>query len=147
MNLHAIANAAISAVNPNEIITLYQAVGQQNVRGLVTTRYLEPQKMTAQVQSEGNAALQHSNNTGQSAIQKRFYVHTDASLTPLGLMRQKNRSGDFIKRADGTFWLVTSMPDDFSSHGKGGWVCLVATLQTVIPDFSNQDWYIGDSND
>lgn len=138
MNLHAYANAAISAINPNEIVTLYQANGQENMRGLVTTRYLAPQKVVAQVQSEGSADLQHMGKSGQSAVQKRFYMNVHAYLKPQGLLRQKDRSGDILQCADGTFWLVTSTPSDCSNNG---WLCLVATLQTMAPDFSAEDWF------
>lgn len=140
MNLHAIANTAISAIHPNESVTLYQASGQENMRGLVTTKYLAPQEVVAQVQSEGNASLQHMGKTGQSAVQKRFYIHANTSLVPQGLVRQKDRSGDIIERADGTFWLVTSVPNDCSANG---WICLVASLQSMAPDFTGQDWFTG----
>lgn len=140
MNLHAIANAAICAVNANEPVTLYQAHGQKNVRGIVTAKYLAPQTITAQVQAEPDAALQHISETGQASIQKRFYVHADMLLTPQGLVRQLDRSGDIIQRGDGTFWLVTAMSDDFA---MSGWVCLRATLQTIEPDFTGQEWYCG----
>ncbi len=138
MNLHAIANSVIRAVNANEPVTLYQAHGQENVRGIVTAKYLAPQTITAQVQAESDAALQHMGGTGQTSVQKRFYVHADALLTPQGLVRQLDRSGDIIERGDGTFWLVTAVPDDFA---MSGWVCLRATLQTIEPDFTGQEWY------
>ncbi len=140
MNLHAIANAAICAVNANEPVTLYQASGQENVRGIVMTKYLVPQTFMAQVQAESDAALQHMSETGQSSIQKRFYVQADALMTPQGLVRQQDRSGDIIERIDGTFWLVTAVFDDFATSG---WVCLRATLQTIEPDFTGQEWYCG----
>lgn len=138
MNLHTIANAAISAVNANESVTLYQANGQENLRGLVTAKYLAPQTVTAQVQSEGDAALQHSEKTGQATISRRFYMDANDITPPQGLVRQKDRSGDIIERSDGTFWLVTATFDDFSTSG---WVCVRATLQTIEPDFTGQEWY------
>lgn len=138
MNLHAIATKAICAVNANEIVTLYQASGQENMRGLVAAKYLAPQTIAAQVQAEYEAALQHIGETGQASVQSRFYVQADALMTPQGLVRQLDRSGDIIERSDGTFWLVTAVPDDFVISG---WVCLRATLQTIAPDFTGQEWY------
>ncbi len=139
MNVHAIANSAIKAVNKNEDVLLLIAMGQRNVMGIVFPEYLEPVTISAQVQSESDAALQHIAEANQTAIVRKFYMNADAVQPPSGLVRQKERTGDLIKRADGTWWLVTAVPDDFSA--SSGWVSLRGILQTIAPDLKTQAWY------
>ena len=130
LNLHSIVRGAITAVNADETVTLYQAQGQVNEYGLVRALYSEPQSVQAQVQNATSADLAHLNNMSQSAEAMRFYLYADASFPPAGLIRPFVRTGDMIQRDDGTWWLVTSTPDDFA---RAGWVCVVGTLQEYPP--------------
>lgn len=139
MNLHKIANAAVKNVHPNEYVTLFKSVGQVNVKGIVKSQYLAPELMEAQVQEDADSGLRHTDTVNQTGHVKRFYVnkYNDANrLSPMSLMRQKQRQGDIILRADGTYWLVTQVLEEFDLH-----VVLKAELLTEPPDFSMQDWY------
>lgn len=131
LNLHAIVRGAINSVHPDETITLYQSIGQQNDdAGRVTPLYAEPQTVKAQVQSANNADLEHVNNMSQDTVVMRFYLFADVAFPPAPLERPFARGGDMIQRADGTWWLVTGSPDDFA---RVGWVCVLGTLQILPP--------------
>lgn len=133
VNLHAIVRGAINAINPDEDVTLYRASGQKNVAGKVTATYLPPVTVKAQIQSENDEALYHSNNAGQNDITKRFYLYADSVAgRPAGIIRPQARSGDIIQRVlDGTWWKVIAVIDDFSAVG---WTSVRAALQTVAPN-------------
>ncbi len=137
MNIHALANAAIRAIHPNEYITLFLALGQENVRGIVKPKYLAPIILEAQVQDEADTGLQHTENISQTGLVKRFYVNKiQEIINPQSLMRQKERTGDIILRNDGTYWLITQILEEFDLH-----TVLKGELLTKYPDFTGQDWY------
>lgn len=139
MNLHKIANAAVKTVHPNEVITLFKALGQVNELGIVKAKYLAPEALEAQVQDDADSGLTHSDTVNQTGHAKRFYLNKyseNSSLEPHDLVRQKNRTGDIILMADGTYWLVTAVIEEFDLH-----TVLKAELLTKEPDFSGQDWY------
>lgn len=139
MNLHKIANAAVKTVHPNEVITLFKALGQVNEFGIVKAKYLAPEVFEAQVQDDADSGLTHSDTVNQTGHAKRFYVNKydgGSGLEPHDLVRQKNRTGDIILRKDGTYWLVTAVIEEFDLH-----TVLKAELLTKEPDFSEQDWY------
>lgn len=139
MNLHKIANAAVKNVHPNEFVTLFKSLGQVNVKGIVKAKYLAPELMEAQVQEDADSGLRHTDTVSQTGHVKRFYVnkYNEANrLSPMSLMRQRQRQGDIILRADGTYWLVTQVLEEFDLH-----VVLKAELLAEPPDFSMQDWY------
>lgn len=130
LNLHNIVRGAITAVHPDETVTLYQSTGQVNVAGLVAPQYAAPVTVKAQVQSANNADLELVEKTSQNTVVMRFYLYADASMPPAGIERPFARSGDMIGRDDGTWWLVTASPDDFA---RVGWVCVLGTLQELPP--------------
>ena len=130
LNLHNIVRGAITAVHPDETVTLYQSTGQVNSYGVVTAQYAEPQTVKAQVQSANNADLELVERTSQNTVIMRFYLYASAAMPPAPIDRPFARSGDMIKRADGTWWLVTASPDDFAGVG---WVCVLGTLPELPP--------------
>ncbi|MDE5682493.1 MAG: hypothetical protein K2I05_09265 [Mailhella sp.] len=139
MNLHKIANAAVKTVHPNEYITLFKALGQVNELGIVKAKYLAPETLEAQVQDDADSGITHGDTVNQTGHAKRFYVNKydgKSGLEPHDLVRQKTRTGDIILRADGTYWLVTAVIEEFDLH-----VVLKAEILTKAPDFSGQDWY------
>lgn len=142
LNLHVIANRAISVAHPNETVELYQAQGQTNMRGRLIPSYLRVQNVTAQVQTLGTAELAWAEQTSQSKIDRKAYLYAPQGLpVPQGVNRSLARTGDMIRRvagigADGalvqTWWLVTSLLEDFSASG---WVCVGLVQQTDGIDF------------
>ena len=131
LNLHKIVRGAITTLHPDETVTIYRGVGQQNVRGEITPEY-EIFTAQAQIQSLSDEKLFHSGLTGQNNIARTFYMHSAESTIekPSGVIRPLSRPGDMIQRADGTWWLVTTVKEDFSASG---WVNVGAEMQVKPP--------------
>jgi hypothetical protein len=130
MNLHAIVREAINIVNPDEPVTLYQALGQTNNRGTVTPRYQAGLSVLAQIQPEDDN-LEHREALSTTAQGAEFWLFSDPSLPVTGISRQPMRGGDIIKRADGAFWLVDNSIEDWTPVG---WAHVHATLQITPPE-------------
>lgn len=130
LNLHNIVRGAITSVHPDETVTLYQALGQVNEYGIVKAQYTAPQAVQAQVQNATGADLALVEKVSQSTDVMRFYLYADAAFPPAGLVRPFVRTGDMIRRDNGTWWLVTATQDAFECVG---WVCVLGTLQELPP--------------
>ena len=139
MNLHAIANVAVSQVNPNETVLWYRCTGQDPTAGygVVKPSYAAPVSLSAQVQSDSDAALFYADRVGQNTLVRRFYLHASPATPPAGIVRPDARGGDFLQREDGGWWYVTAVIDDFSA--KSGWVCVRAVWQVEGPDLSGSE--------
>lgn len=131
MNLHAIVSGAIGAVNPHEEVTLYRCTGTTNTAGLVHVAY-EQEKVYAQVQAPSAADLKLFNNLADAKHVKKFFINASAYT----INRFEETAGDLIKRADGSFWLIDMIRDDFS---PAGWLCVIATLQHDPPEELPED--------
>lgn len=144
MNLHAIANVAVSQVNPNETVLWYRCNGQDQEAGygIFKPSYAAPVVLQAQVQSESDAALYYADRAGQNTLTRRFYLHASPYTPPAGIVRPDARGGDFLQREDGEWWYVTAVLDDFSA--KSGWVCVRAEWQVEGPDLTTDDDTGGD---
>lgn len=140
INLHSIVRGAISALHPDDTVTLYQSAGQQNVKGEIKPVYDAPQSVTAQIQSESDEKLYHADRVGQNDVTRRFYLFADPAKRPAGVIRPLARGGDIIQRTDGTWWLVVAVPEDFSA---AGWTQVRCSLQAKAPDFSASPWWDG----
>lgn len=126
MNLHAIVSGAIGSVNRHEAVTLYRCTGIQNIGGVVSVSY-EPEDVSAQVQAPTAADLRLYDNLADARHVKKFYINAPAST----INRQEETAGDIFERADGTYWLIDMVRDDFSPEG---WLCCLATLQHDPPE-------------
>lgn len=137
MNLHALVRQAITGLHPDEAVTLRQSIGQRNERGRVTPVYGPAQEVRAQIQSLGPNDLAQSEAVSSTRIDRKAYLFApDAGLPPQGLVRPLGRTGDMVQRADGTWWLVTAMIEDFTASG---WVCVGITQQVDGPELSASD--------
>lgn len=144
-NLHGLVRQAITALHPDETVTLRQSIGQGNVRGRLTPVYGPAQMVQAQIQSLGQNDLAQREATSNTRIDRKAYLFApDANLPPQGIVRPLSRTGDMIQRADGTWWLVTAMIEDFTASG---WVCVGITQQVDGPDLnaSEQDGEAADA--
>ena len=132
LNLHSIARSAIVALHPEESVTLYQASGQTNNQGVISPTYEAAQAVQAQIQSLSTDELANVENVAQTGQVRKAYLFGPpvTSLIPQGIVRPLARSGDMIQRADGTWWIVTGMMEDFSASG---WVCVQITQQVDAP--------------
>ena len=134
INLHGLVRRAITSLHPDEAMTLRQSIGQRNERGRVTPVYGPAQVVQAQVQSLGQNDLAQREATSNTRIDRKAYLFApEAALPPQGIVRPLGRTGDMLQRADGTWWLVTAMIEDFTASG---WVCVGITQQVDGPDLS-----------
>lgn len=138
LNLHGIVRSVITAVHPDEDCTLYQSAGQKNVLGVVTTVYNPPQAIKANWQPLDNQTLQHSERMGDTKASEQVFLYSNTDMPVSGVQRiPVTRTGDIIKRWDGTYWLITSVIEDWSARG---WANVGVTEQVTPPDFSASDW-------
>ena len=131
INLHHVVRGAITTVHPDETILWYQNKGAANVGGILQPSYAEPLSLVAQVQSESDASLMHANRADMNTETIKVYLYWDAQTNPLNLDRFTAKGGDIFKRADGTFWLVTALTDNFADVG---WVSCRAVRQVNPPE-------------
>lgn len=137
INLHTLVRSAITALHPDEVVILRQSVGQRNVRGRITPEYAPARTVNAQIQSLGQNDLAQAEQTSNTRVDRKAYLHApDPALPPQGIVRPLARNGDMLQRADGTWWLVTAMIEDFTASG---WVCVGITQQVKGPDLSASD--------
>lgn len=133
INLHSIVKSALTAIHPDELVTLYRSQGITNVKGEIKTSYAAGSIVKAQIQSLSDDKLFHSGKTGQNSTTRKAYLFSKDSTAekPAPVFRPLSRTGDMVKRADGTWWLVDSLIEDFS---HAGWVCVGLVLQTKAPE-------------
>ena len=132
MNLHAIVSGAIGIVNHHEMVTIYRCTGTTNNAGVVSAEY-EKTDILAQVQAPNAADLKLYANLADARHVKKFYINAPAST----INRHEETAGDIIERADGSFWLIDMIRDDFSPEG---WLCVIGTLQHEPPEgFADED--------
>lgn len=138
LNLHGIVRSVITAVHPDEDCTLYQSAGQKNVLGVVTTVYNPPQAIKANWQPLDSQTLQHLERIGDTKASEQVFLYSNTDMPVSGVQRVPvTRTGDIIKRWDGTYWLITSVIEDWSARG---WANVGVTEQVTPPDFSASDW-------
>lgn len=116
LNVHRLANAAIRYLHPNETITLYRSAGDDNQKGKIIPLYHDPISVVAQIQSIGDDALYHAERTGMNSLTRKIWIN-DPNLTLQSVDRETKRGGDMILRADGSWWLVDAISEDFSNSG------------------------------
>ena len=131
MNLHQMVSGAIGSVNHHEMVTLYRCTGTTNTNGVVSVAY-ESADVMAQVQAPSAADLRLFDSLADAKYVKKFYMNAPAST----INRQEETAGDIIERADGTYWLINIVRDDFSPEG---WLCCIATLQHEPPEGIEED--------
>lgn len=131
INLHHIVRAPITNVHPDETLMWYQNKGAENVGGILRPSYAAPLALVAQVQSESDAALMHADRADMNTETVKVYLYWNVQTAPLNLDRFTAKGGDIFKRADGSFWLVTALTDNFADVG---WVSCRAVRQVNPPE-------------
>ncbi len=138
MNLHGIVRGAISAVHADEVVTHYRARSfsadeyETDDEGNIIHGFEVTKDLKAQIQTESDSALYYSDHVSQNDVVRRCYLFApkDKEKRAFSLYRPLARSGDYLKRSDGTLWLVSAVLEDF---GDSGWVSLRITLQVKPP--------------
>lgn len=135
MNLHDIVRGAITAVNDDQTVTLYQSTGEyvRQQRGDMRQSFIEVSDIRAQVQSLTTNDMKALDALGITQTTRRFYLYADTGqkMPPYAQLRPLGRSGDYIKDASGKWWLANGVIEDFTNEG---WICLLCTLQTATPN-------------
>ena len=133
LNLHDIVRGAINIVNPDEDVWLVQNIGQTNVKGRITASYAPAQKVKAQVQTLSGDDLTVANDTQRTERDRKFYLYAETKTgnAPSGIIRPLGKSGDFMRRNDGTYWKVYNVSEDYTTDG---WVLVLASQQVDVPE-------------
>ena len=133
INLHDIVRGAINIVNPDEDVWLIQNISQTNVKGRISASYAPAYKVKAQVQTLSGDDLTIMNDTERTERDRKFYLYSDTETgtPPSGIIRPLGKSGDFIRRADGTWWMVYNVTEEFATSG---WVLVLASQQAEVPE-------------
>ena len=143
LNLHAIVRTPITYLHPDETVTLFRSVGQTNTLGRIKPVYEQGLTIQAQIQTLSPDELQQRDDTSKTEIHAKAYLNADEALPPAGIIRLLARNGDFIQRADGSWWLITSVLEEFA---KSGWECVGIVQQIKAPDFSGSSWYVPEAS-
>ena len=133
LNLHDIVRGAINIVNPDEDVWLIQNIGQTNAKGRITASYAPAQKVKAQVQTLSGDDLTVMNDTQRTERDRKFYLYAETKTgnAPSGIIRPLGKSGDFMRRNDGTYWKVYNVSEDYTTDG---WVLVLASQQVDVPE-------------
>lgn len=133
LNLHGIVFNAIGAVNPHETVEWYRSVPTvANGFDREPPKWREPLLIKAQIQSESEASLFHSDNVGKNSTSRKVYLFSRAKLKiqPSPNMRQVGRGGDVLRFPDGTWWAISAIVEQFSNVG---WCSVRATMLNAKP--------------
>lgn len=133
INLHDVVRPVIPILHPDENVVLVQSTGDVNVRGIVTPTWATPETVVAQIQSMGADELKAQTDVSVAGEQRKCWLYSDtaAHLTPDGIVRPLARGGDLIRRADGSWWYVAGLQEDFTASG---WVSVHIAQQITVPE-------------
>lgn len=132
INLHNLVRTSINAIHSDEPVYIYHSAGQSNIKGELIPAYYSPIEAMAQIQSEAPETLAQAAQISDTESARRFYLESK-DKTPAGIVRFWARGGDLIKRADGSYWLITALIEDFRA---AGWVSVRAVLQVEGEDYA-----------
>jgi hypothetical protein len=129
VNLNAIANGVITAINPNFPAALFISTGSTIVSFKQVPTY-DKVAISAQVQPLTSKDLRQLDAINIQGAEKSIYLNGAA----LGISRIKQRGGDLIVFPDGTLpegntWLVLASLEQFAD-----WAHVAAVLQDDVPD-------------
>lgn len=132
MNLHDIVRGAINVNLEDQSFTLLRSEGSSVVNGVRVAKYVKVEGLKGNFQSEGDAALNFSNNAAQNTIIRRLYLYADSDRATRAwtIYRPLARAGDYVLNDKGEYWQVSAVIEDFSD---AGWECLRVTFQQTDP--------------
>lgn len=137
LNLHHIVRSLITAVHPDEVCQLLQADGHVNNKGVITPTYRTPQTIKANIQPLDKKTLSHLEQVEDTKSTMQAFLYADADFPVNGVSRMPTlRSGDFMQRADGTWWLINTVIQDWS---RDGWANVGICQQVTPPEGVTSD--------
>lgn len=120
MNLNAMANSSVSAVNPNIMIKLFKWIGQDNTGTLATPMYDElGQPYWANAQPVSPTELQYIDGYESTKIYRDFWINFDTQGMSIVL-----RTGKDKIVAEGETYFIVKVWDDF----RTGWTKVTGVL-------------------
>lgn len=132
LNLHNIVRSAITSVNADLNCDLYRMTGryQSDEEGDTIPIFEGPAPVKAQFQSISQDMIRQMDMLEITTTTRRVYLYASRSPKnrPWAQWRPLGRSGDVIKDNHGSIWTITAVIEDFTNEG---WICVLATLQTV----------------
>ena len=137
INLHNVVRGAITSIHPDQNCTLYQSIGQRNVKGKVTPVYAEPKNVKANFQPLDTNTLKHLEALNDTAASEQVFLYSDESCPIAGQKRLPvTRTGDILN-VENQWWLITSVIEDWV---QDGWCNVGVHKQVNPPDFSASEW-------
>lgn len=124
VNLHSIANQAITAINPNTLVTIRRSLGTYTTLP-DGTRVPDYVVLSGQAQVQDLSADQLSMIEGlnQQGLHKNIYLNGSWA----GVIRADARGGDLFY-FDGHEWLITMVSEQWPD-----WAKVVVTQQSPVP--------------
>jgi hypothetical protein len=118
MNLNSIANGVVSAVSPNQLLSIQVSTGYTTAaNGKRTPTYAAPVTAFGQVQPLSNAEIAHLDSLNIQGVKNVIYINGQVN----GLVREDGKGGDLITTvADGKVWLVSVVLEDWPDWVKVG---------------------------
>jgi hypothetical protein len=121
MNLHAVASAAISAINPMSQVGVLVSTGStDNDDGSRTPTYNPPKLVSAQLQSLQYSDVMKLAGLNIQNVREKIYLSGDLE----GLIRIDRRGGDLVIFPDGSTYIVAIILENWPD-----WTCAAVTQQ------------------
>lgn len=126
MNLHAIANGAVTAINPNTVGVIYSSAGYTTApSGARSPTFTASDPVQMQVQALSGHELAHLDSLNIQGILRAIYVNGSVE----GADRATGKGGDILA-FNGQWWLVTVVLEPWDANG---WTKVAATQQNGKP--------------
>jgi len=124
MNLNSVVAPLTGVVNPRETVTLYPSSGYTTAAdGSRAPSYANPVSVLASLQDVSHQELNQLDGVNLSTQNMNVYLPGDW----LSVLRPDGKGGDLLVRADGTKWLIVSVPEQWG--GASGWTKVIITRQ------------------
>lgn len=135
LNLHNIVRGVITSLHPDEEVNVYHSIGQVNQYGKIIAKYeLPPQLMMMQIQSVDDEKTELDDKWPKSSVTREAWLYAPEGETVTSpLDRPIARQGDMLQRANGTWWQVVGLKQDFI---RSGWISIIISAQINPPDLS-----------
>ena len=112
MNLHNIVRPAITAINPDQPVTIKVNQGNEHFAGGIVKAKWQTISTTAQIQPVPSSEIQFIDNYVASNTYRNFYLNGEFS----GLNRRSETGGDIIQW-NGYDWYIDSEPEPWNTAG------------------------------
>lgn len=125
MNLNRVVGGVISSVNPRIFVQIQTSAGNTtNADGTVTPLYNPVVNVLAQVQALSGRDLRQIEGLNLQGTLRSIYINGEID----GIVRVQLKGGDLITLPDCSVWLVTLIPEPWTT--TAGWTKAIITLQT-----------------